>query len=469
LTANVGAVVLDPSQSIHTHIEQERKRLFPEASMLEVFRRYVRGRQNATYTPDQFNALRGVAGNRHCDNVCTKIVEETADRLELVRYNVANEGVLEFLQDLFVKNQMPDLSDNVHFDTLRDGNFALSLNWDAEAGRVTLHEEDWWDGKSGIYVAYDDSKRAIYAVKDWETIERRKRRVIWRPDRIERYLQDGDGWKPFQLPEDQGQWPVPWVRGDGKPLGIPVVHFANRRLTSMPYGDSTLDGGVLGLQDEINDMQRNITLAARFTGAQMYSATGVAAEKDDQGRTKRITIGPGVVLQAEDPQAKFTAIPAGDLAQLEKSYMLKLQAVARMTNTPIHLITGNWPSGEALLQANAPLVKKVERLAKTIGPAWASLAHIATEMANTFGRAGLDENALITSVFSPADKRDPLTQSQIASTRKEMVSNKETLRIMGYSPEQIDQIEKERREEATQAQLASAADTVPQLPEGRVQ
>lgn len=473
MTANVNApIMLDPTKSIHTILQDERKLLFPEASLLQVFRAYARGRQNSTYTPDQGDALRGVTKNRYCDNICSKILEETADRLELVRYQVPSDAVLAFLQDLFIKNQMADLSGDVHYATLRDGNFALSLNWDAEASRVTLHKEKWWDGISGLYVSYDENNQPAFAVRDWETRDKKKRRVIWWPDRIERYIQTGatnSGWEPFLLPEDAGQWPVPWVRPGGSPLGIPVVHFANGSDDDTPYGGSMLDGGVLGLQDDINDMQRNITLTARMTGAQMVTAAGVTLEKDAQGNTKRLKIGPGAVLISENDSARWGAIPAGDLSQLEKAYMVKLQAIARMTNTPIHLITGNWPSGEALLQANQPLVKKVERLAKTIGPAWATLAHLATEMANVFGRAGLDEDALIMAVFSPADKRDPLTQSQIAEARAPFVSEEEVLRIMGYAPDEIDKILQERQANATQSQLASVADTTPQLPEGRQQ
>ena len=473
VTANLtNSIPLDPTKSIHTIVEDERKRLFPEASLLQVFRAYARGRQNATTTPEQHDALRGVTKNRYCDNVCSKVIEETADRLELIRYDVSNQAVLDFLQDLFVKNQMADLQSDINFATLRDGNFCLSLNWDAEAGRVTLHKEKWWDGLSGIYVSYSAKNQPAYAVRDWETPDKVKRRIIWWPDRIERYIQSsttGSGWQPYQLPEDAGQWPVPWVRPDGRPLGIPVVHFANGSDDDSPYGASMLDGGVLGLQDDINDMQRNITLTARMTGAQMVTAAGVTPEKDAQGHTKRIKIGPGAVLLCERPEAKWGTIPAGDLSQLEKAYMIKLQAVARMTNTPIHLIAGDWPSGEALLQANQPLVKKVERLAKTIGPAWATLAHLATEMANVFARAGLNEDALITSVFSPADKRDPLTQSQIADGVAPFVSEEEVLRILGYSPERIKQIQEEKRQNQVQNQIAGVTDTVPQLPAGRQQ
>jgi hypothetical protein len=463
-------IALSDSISTHSQIEAERKAAFPEASLLAVFRRYVRGRQNSTYTPAQNELLRGVINNRKADNLCKKVIEETANRLELIRFDVANKTVSDFLAELFTKNQLADLQGDVNFATLRDGNFCLSLNYDGDTKSVTLHKERWWDGKTGIFVAYGDDNQPAYAVKDWETTDKQQRRVIWWPDRIERFILAGKGWQPIILPEDNGKWPVPWVRPDGSPLGLPIVPFANGSDNDTFYGASMLDGGVLGLQDEINDAQTNITSTARLTGAQMIYATGITLEDDEAtGKPVPLRVGPGAIFTSERPEARFGAIPAGDLSQLKEAYMLKLQALARMTNTPVHLITGQWPSGEALLQAQMPLIKQVETLAKTIGPSWATVAHRATELANAFGNAGLDENALIQAIFAPADKRDPLTQSQVAAGVAPFVSKKEVLRILGYSPQAIENILKELAEEAGQAHLLSVGDVIPALPPGRVQ
>jgi hypothetical protein len=465
------AIIISDSNSIHTQITEDRKAAFPEASLLKVFRRYYRGRQNATYTPAQSALLRGVIANRKADNLCKKVVNETANRLELVRFNVAEQRVGDFLAELYIKNQLADLSGDIHVAALRDGNFCLALNWDMEAGRVTLHKERWWNGEDGIFVAYSDTNKTQYVVKDWTERNNRKRRVIWWPDRIERYILVGEGWQQYQLPEDNGRWPVPWTRPGGEPLGIPIVHFANGSDNDSTYGASLLDGGVLGLQDDVNDAQTNITSTARLTGAQMIYATGITLEVDElSGTEKTLKVGPGAVFTSENEGASFGAIPAGDLSQLKEAYMVKLQAIARMTNTPLHLITGgNWPSGEALLQAQMPLIQQVETLAKTVGPAWATLAHRATQLANAFGKAGLDEESLIQAVFAPSDKKDPLTQSAVAEKIAPFVSKKEVLRTLGYGPQAIDQILKELSEETTQAHLLSVGDNIPVLPAGRVQ
>src|SRR3712207_8958632 len=54
-------------------------------------------------------------------------------------------------------------------------------------------------------------------------------------------------------------------------LPIYMAHDASSDDLDTTYGISELDGGLLGLQDEINDVHRDITAAARFTGYQMRS------------------------------------------------------------------------------------------------------------------------------------------------------------------------------------------------------
>lgn len=429
------------AESLHDEIERQRGEAFPEASDLKDFRDYARGRQTATLTPDQRRVLASVANHRFADNVVRMILAAAASRLELTGFLVDDQTATGFLADLWTKNQVADLQYDAHFATLRDGNHAVSLRWQATApedadrfgpGRVVLRRERWWDGATGVFVAYDDLNRPTYAVKDFrvwmgDPPRKRLRRTVWFPDRIERYLKEGQGWAPFPLPGDDLANGATWTKADGSPLGIPVAHFANGSDDDAPYGSSDLDGGVIGVQDELNDIQRDVTAAARLTGFQMLAATGVKLEKDASGRTKPLVVGPGRTFSDESPDAKFYPIPAGDMGKLTASYDHKLQTITRMTDTPIHLITGNWPSGAALLRAEMPLVSKVQRLAKTVGPAWATVAHRSTEIANAFGGLGIDEDALITAVFAPPEKLDALALAEVDKARVDVYARLEDI------------------------------------------
>ncbi len=458
--------------TIHTRIEEDRKNSQAELSRwsdLRIFRRYYRGRQRGTLNADQMRILQGVIGNKFAHNICKKIVNTKAHRLEMARWDVDNQAVVDFLFQLWTKNQVPDLFADMVVACIRDGNTCIGLNWvpSSDGGRVGLFLERWWDGQSGMFVHYDSYGQPDYAVKEWKTPNNQKYRTIYFPDRLERYQSIGEGWSLYSLPGDpltSTSGILPWVKGNGKPLGIPVIHFPNGNDDDTNYGASELDGGVLGFQDQINAIQHDITAVSLLTGSPRTTSKGFALEEDDDGKKKMPKTGPGAHWHADDPTAEWGILEPGQVGPLKEGLMIKVDAVCQMTNIPVHAITGDWPSGEAIFRSEMGLVNDGEKLAKKVGPAMSSVAHRATEMANAFGSGPqLDEEALIRTIFAPLDKRDPLTLVMFAEKTAPFVSEQEVLRILGYAPEKILEILAEREAEAAaaierqQALMASGA------------
>lgn len=473
----------NPNQeSIHARLERERKASQPNPGLVRVFRHYALGYQRSTLNREQERILRALLGNRFCDNVAKMVLLAATGRVQLVRFDVAEPAppaaddateapkgpVTTWLHQWWIKAQLPTLQGRVHWATLRDGNHAVACSWDRDKAQVRLTREPWWDGKQGLWIAYDTQDQPAYAVKEWHDPRVGWRRVLWWPDAIERYVQAGEGWRPYPLdPANPGSWRDPWLDRNGKPLGLPVVHFANAYLpadseeTDSSYGVSELDGGVLGLQDEINDIQRDITSSARLAGFMQYYATGYQAERTDDGSIKDpLTVGPGYVWYNENPEGRFGTLPPGPMAELDAALRIKLQAVSRNTSTPLHLITGgDWPSGEALMRADKPLSNKAAAICRVLGPAWASLAHKATLLATTFSNTPLNTQALITAVFAPVDDPDTLQLAEQAQAIAPYVSEEEILRKLNYGPDKITQIMAERR--AAAPTPAVLAQTVP--------
>jgi hypothetical protein len=451
-------------EGLHDRINRERKDADPHASDLVTYRRYVSGEQDGTLSADQKNMLGSASKHACSDNMADTVIAAWSSRLVLQGFDVDNQAAADFLDGFYTRNQIGDLSYDVNYATGRDGNHAIMLRWlpddrasvpaepDDEtadlpltlgAGRVTVHAEDWWDGKTGVWVAYDDRGRPAYAVKDFEAVieqqqgppAKRMRRTVYFPDHLERYIQEGAGWAPYPLEGEPETGIVPWQKRDGSPLGIPVIHFAFPRFGKRRYGVSELAGGFLGNQNHVNDIQQDITVAARLLAFQILTATGVKFEKTPK-------LQPGTILETSKPDARFGAIPAGDITQLAQALETKLQTIARNTATPIHIIKGgDWPAGIALVQADKPLISKVERIGSAIGPSWATVAHRATEIANAFGRELIDENALITAVFADPEQLDSLAEAQVTKTKAEaealieMLNDEESLVAMGMTPE----------------------------------
>lgn len=457
----------------HDQIEIDRSAFFRVPGQTRKFREYAAGTQPVTLTDGQKDILDGLLENPFCDNVCHQIIAEAAARLELLRFDVDGDKERQFLADFFLRCHLDDLSGQTHYNALRDGDYALTLGWDNAAGRVTLLQEPWWDGQTGVFIAYDAQGNALYAVKEWDSLEGFRRRTVWYADRIERFASEGAVWLPFALPSDGftdaggSQWPVPWTKADGSPLHIPIIHFANLSRGNgqsgfATYGTSELDGGVLGFQDQLNDLQYDISANARMTGFQMVWVSGAPFLKDAQGNDIPFEVAPGAVLQSTAETAKFGTLAAGDLSQLINTYQSKLKAVSRMTRTPLHSITGgDWPSGEALLRSEVPAVNKARAQIKKIQAAWVTVAHRATEIANTFGRAGLDETLPISAVFAPPDQRDPLALAAMVQTIGPDVSAREKLRLLGYPPAKIEQIIAEMQEDRVSGLVAAPTPAAP--------
>ena len=471
--------------SIHDQIARDRDRAKPadfDWKDLALFRDYYRGRHRSTVGPDQKRILRSLGGNRFADNLCRRIVRVVANRAELLGWAVADDAdsaVADHLGQLWVFTKMADLSAEATVATVRDGNHAYGLAWVTDdqapgpegepivtdvstdtSGRVVIVRERWWDGATGLFIAYGPDGRPTYAVKEW--MEARedaprdiRRRNVYRRGTVQRFVQNGQGWRPNPLPGEPETGIVPWRRPDGRPLAIPFVHLANGSDDDTPYGASDLDGGVIGMQDQINDLQIDMVAAGRMTAFQMYTATGVAVEKDATGNPRPIAVGPGRMLQSESPTAAYGVLPAGDLSQLERAYRLKVEALANMTETPVHHFTGQFPSGDALFRADLPLEQRGENLIKSLAPAAAELAHRAVELANAFGGLGLDEDALITATFAPADRRDQAALVEINQRKADRMRVVESLETR-YALREAGVPDKEIEAFLTQRQAARA-------------
>lgn len=443
----------------HALIELERSFYDKENRRNERYREYARGEQPCTLTPEQEELLAGINGNDRADNVCHQIVAEAADRLELVGFEVPNAPVQAFLDELYIKNALADLQGEVHYDAARDGNVAVLVRFQptgetAPYGRVVFDLEPWWDGIQGVFVAPAMEGKEAYAVKDRivsgkgareslpiQTDDKgqakvplisslseglRVRRYVYYDDRIERYERplnytivagsEDLGWTPYEDPLDPprtlyvggGRHILGWVKADGSPLHIPLVHFANAGRMLGIQGMSELSGGVLNFQDEINETQADLTAATRLTAFQILWMKGYTATRDPKYPSEEryippvLKLQPGAFLHDTSESFEVGALPAGDITQILASYGCKLESVARSTRTPRHAITGgDWPSGEALERAERPSRAKAKRQAAKHGVSWATVMHRAVELANAFAKAGLDEGALIKPIWGP--------------------------------------------------------------------
>ncbi len=459
-------------QTIHLQIKRDRELQTDPLESVCDYRKYTKGEHGLVLTDGQRKILQGLLGKKFCENLARKVIAEARDRLKFMAWECEDTTLKKWLDDRYTKLKIAERSGKIHFDTLRDGNHAVAVNWDNTSKTVRVYREPWWDGNDGIFMGYDATDAMVYAVKDWvvnivsengSISGTAVRRVVWFEDRFERWISSdgGNSFSPFLLPGDNGVWPQPWVKLDGTPLHIPYVHFKDSGQGEDTYGTSELHGGVLGLIDQVQDTHYVLSGAGRMNGYQIITATGIELAKDENEKEIPPEIQAGLMLWSKSIDAKFGRIEPGDPEGIIKIRQTKLQALASSTATPLHAITGgDWPSGEALMRAEQPSVGKADTQAETLMNCWSAVGHKMTEIQNRFGsgpKLNEDlETAMVSCRFAPTERRDPLTRSIIVMNLGERISNQEGLRIMGYTDSQAAEIVKEKQAESREAAQTQA-------------
>lgn len=438
------------------------------------YRRYASGCQPCSLTLKQQKLLQGVLTHQFSDNVCHQIIAEAVARVSFLRWQCPDALVEDFLRSFYITAKIADRQGEVHYGALRDGNFVVAVNWDNVAQQVRIYREPWWDGHCGTFIGYDDQDNPKYGVKEWtEKVSKIKRRIIWFPERLERWQSEdfGTSWVKTTIAQDYERWPRVWTQKDGTPLGIPYIHFPNAARGEINYGTSELSGGVLGFQDQLNDLQMAMSIAARLTAFQVYTIAGIELEDDPQkpGHKKDVDIGPAQVLTSTNPDTKFGTLGPGDLSQLLALYNKKLARVSQITRTPLHLITGgDWPSGEAILHAELPAVGKAALQINKFAVCWSTLAWMAVRLRNRFGVGpALVEDAVkapITASFDPPERRDPVSRSLVVRNLDGYISREEGLVLFGYPEAKAKRVAEQKMEEDKIAATLKAPTAVPPPP-----
>jgi hypothetical protein len=440
------------SQELHEQIKRSRDKYHERPTLVKRFREYAKGKQAITLTDKQKEILAGLLENDFSDNVLYQVLAEARDRLRFIGFTSKNAGVQQELSNAYAKANLKRRQSEIHFDTLQDGNHVLALEYDLTEKRVIIIRQPWWDGTEGVFIAYGSEDKKLFGVKDWHTFEIDEhgrpsnvvRRNVWFDHELQKFISRNGGasWEKAFDPEDMGRWPIPWKKRNGEPLHIPYVHFRNSGKGTINYGLSELEGGLLGFQDQINDLQLALSGGGRMTAFQMYWIAGL-----DPSLT--VSVGSGVVWILENPEAKAGVLQPGDMTQLLAIYDKKLQRIAQVSRTPLHAIKGgDWPSGEALLRAEQPAVGKAEVQIDSLQDAWTEVGHRWIEITNRF-RPGsvLEEDfdtAPISARFDPPERRDLISKATIVNMIRDDISPEERLRILGKSEEEIAKIIKEK-------------------------
>lgn len=404
-------------------------------------------------------------------NICKTVVNALSDELTVVGFDTNEaadaQGIkkqAKWATDVAAQNRMDALQGDVHLAAFRDRETFVIVDWDENNNRPRFtHNSRFTDvaadgNGQGCWMVYendDPNQPARCAVKQWTEIHYDKswqpefitRRNVYYADRIEKWLYDG-GWRHYidadvqvEVDEDGATpeaWPVPWVDNDGKPLGIPVIHFKNKGL--MPEAWDAIP-----MQDAVNKSLVDVLATSDMSAFSLLAALGFYPTTDGQAPkadgSNLLSIKPGswIGTTKSKNDADVKKIEGTDVTPAINALKDLIVLTAQITDTPVSrfVVSGQVAGEGTLKEQEQPLKKKASDRRVIIGNGWEDCMVMARKLENLYGDGGLDETVNFSTLWAHRETLDELKQ------KKELGVPEETIwREMGYSEAQIAEMKK---------------------------
>lgn len=348
-------------------LETMEQKLTARQPTLQRLQDYYDGKHRLAFTSQKFREAFGGMFAAFADNWCPLVVDAVEERLNVQGFRHGSDPKADLdAWAIWQRNGLDAASQLAHSEALILGD-AYAIVWGDDDGQPCVSIESSRD----VVVAYapGDRTKRIAALKEWKDSDG-THAVLFTPTFVYKYLREVNTgeWKIAPDADDNEPWPLP------NPLGVvPVVPLVNRPSLSVDnYGVSEFIN-VIPMQDAVNKLLADMLVASEFIAFPQRYVTGLELDEQPNGQVKPpFQIAIDKLLVAEDPNAKFGTLSAGDLKNYVEGIELLVQHVASQTRTPPHYfyLSGNFPSGDAIKSAETGLVAKSRRKMRFFGEAW---------------------------------------------------------------------------------------------------
>lgn len=384
-------------------------------------------------------------------NYCQLIVDAPRERLKVVGFRTGGTGSDDTDREAWKIWQANKLDANaglVHTTALKYGIAYVIVGAnkaDSSTPIITvedpcevIHDTDpvnWRKVRAALKVWFDDVAQAVFA-------------VVYLPTAVHYY-------RSVQKVSDasklgQEKWSAGWWRLDPdrpaakNPLGeVPVVPFVNR--PDMKGRGSGEFEGVVDIQDRINHEVLDRMVISKMQAYRQRWAKGVSLEDEEGNPTQPFVPGADLLWAVEDDKAEFGDFAAADLSQLLAATRDDVQDMASISKTPPHYLLSGIvnASGDALAAAEIGLVSKVLDAQVELGESW---EHV-NRLAGLYTGRTVPVDAEV--IWRDAQYR---TVAELASAAVQYqaagVPWRQRMRLLGYSPPEIDRMEADRAADA---------------------
>lgn len=381
-----------------TDLERAYKALVSKGPTYDMLWAYYEGVQPLRYSTERLQEVFRTLTVHFQQNWCACIVDAALDRINLLRFEVANnDAATDRLNELWASTELSLDENDAHAAALVCGE-AYIVAWPDDDGTVQAYYHD----PRMLHLFYDRENPRLkrFAAKWWVGDDDRRYLTLYYPDRLEHYVSSGKSENVSAatafVPTDNPMVPNPYGI-------VPVFHLRRERRAVR----SELRN-IITLQDAVNKLLADMMIAAEF-GAfrQRYVISQV-----DPGRLKNA---PNEIwaIPAGDGAGQATSV--GEFSQTDLAGYLEAidklsTSMAVITRTPKHYLYGQGgdPSGEALIAMEAPLNRKVQQFLERFTVVWQQVGAFLLQL------SGMTVDPMaVTAVFEPVETIQPLTESLI--------------------------------------------------------
>jgi len=405
--------------------------------------RYYDGDHILKYSTERLQEVFGTKLAKFVENWCAVVVDTAWERLELLGFDVGtNIPAKARLAELWKVTEMDLDARTVHLSALVTGE-AFVLVWPDSEDNIQAYYND----ARLCYIRYDEEnpRKKKWAAKWWRTDGGRYRLNLYYPDGIKYFTTE----QMKQLPSAHGAFkPTEEAEAPNPYEQIPVFHFRRSRRAIT----SELTTSILSMQDATDKLLTDLMITAEFGAFPqrfIISSADVTDLKNAPNEIWGIPAGDGVSQAAQVGQ-----LAAAQLDNYVSGIAHVIGAVSSISRTPRHFFFGSTGqlSGEALIALEAPLNKKCERYTAGFGNTW---QRVAAFMLRLDGTTVNPEE--ISVIWSPVETVQPRTTSEIRKIDVEAgIPLKTAVHRAGWTEAEIEQMDKDRAEEAASSSASLA-------------
>lgn len=449
------------------------------AAAVTLYRKYAEGEHRAKLSAGMKKLLRlddsdvkdGVSpfNINHMNNIIRTLV----DRLHLTAINADTTAGSKWVAELLKRNRFDGLQIRIHDSASRDADAFLMVAPDTETGMPVFVRESAYDGTEGIIPIYSGRDRRIAAaVKIWREnittegkLTEQARINVYYKDRIEKFttaVGSGALVKHYDQPGDP--WPIPWQTTTGKPLGVPIFHFANQATEDDSFGKAEI-ADAIPVQDALNRILTSMVATSELGGFGINWAIGAKPPAHVEPgmwiyAVPTKTDGtPETTLPNEQQikwlnTVKYGKLEASPIQPFIDELLFLIDQMYEITGTPRSASKDSTASGESLKQQESSLLGKARRAQINFGNVWEDAVMMAHAIQTEFAEETPPAIESVSADWAPAEVRDDATiidnVVKIKDDIDERTKLEEYAKVFGWDADKIDSIMKAKKAEQTE-------------------